>query len=140
MKTIDISGMGEHYESSCQKLLWTGIRYLTKIDNPFELFKGSHSINLKALKDTSMFGEPVKRGDSIQIQGVLVTPPSLKEMEEAMSKSVNGDWTGMQHQTVIGHLEKIAEHGYEWWLEQFKNKPDRYYEIDVNELLGEQNK
>lgn len=137
VKTIDISGMGGYYENTCQKLLWTGINYLSKFEDPEKLFKGSHKLNLKALENTSFFGEiPMKKGDTLQIHGVLVTPESLREMEEEMSKAVNGDWTGMQHETVIGHLKKIAEHGYEWWFNQFKDQPERTYEIDLNELLG----
>lgn len=136
VKTIEISGMGGHYEETCQKLLWTGIKYLSKVDNAKDLFRGSHGINLQALQDTSLFGEiPVKKGETIKFHGILETPESLKEMEEAMSKAVKGDWTGMQHQTVIGHLEKIAEHGYEWWLDQFKDEPKRIKEIDIDKLL-----
>lgn len=138
MKTIDISGMGGHYELTCQKLLWTGIKYLAKIDNQVDIFRGTHGINFKAIQDTSFFGEiPVKKGETIEIHGVLETPESLKEMEKEMSKAVDGDWTGMQHETVIGHLQKIAENGYDWWLEQFKDQPKRIYEIDVQKLLGE---
>ena len=137
-KTIEISGMGGYYEDTCQRLLWTGIIYLSKIDNPKDLFRGSHKLNFKVLEDTSFFGEiPVKKGEEIHIHGVLVTPPSLKEMEDAMSKAVKGDWTGMQHETVIGHLEKIAEHGYKWWLKQFKNEPHRIKDIDLKKLFGE---
>jgi len=141
MKTADISGMGGYYEESCQKLLWTGIKYLAKVDNAKDLFRGLHGLNFKALEDTSFFGEiPVKMGDTLQIHGVLITPDSLKEMEDLMSKAVNGDWTGMQHETVIGHLEKIAENGYDWWLNELgKDNPNRLYEIDVEKLLGEKN-
>lgn len=140
MKTVDISGagMGEHYERTCQKLLWAGIKYLSRVDNAKDLFKGTGKLNYKALEDTSFFGEiPLKKGDTLEISGILVTPPTLKEMENEMSKAVDGDWTGMQHETVIGHLQKIAEFGYEWWLNEFKDQPHRIYEIDVNELLGE---
>lgn len=137
--TADISGMSGVYEESCQKLLWTGIKYLSKIDNAFDLFKGSHGLNYKALGNTSLFGEiPMKKNDIVQIHGVLITPESLREMENEMSKAVNGDWSGMQHETVIGHLEKIAEHGLEWWLNDLgKDDPSRLYTIDLEELFGE---
>lgn len=139
VKTADISGMGGHYETTCQKLLWTGIKYLSKIDNAKDLFKGSHALNLKALEDTSFFGEiPAKKGDTIQLSGVLITPDSLREMEKEMSKAVDGDWTGSQHETIIGHLEKIAEHGFDWWLNELgKDDPGRIYSIDLEELFGE---
>lgn len=138
MKTVNLSGMGDHYEKTMQKLLWTGIRYLSKVDNAEDLFRGTHELNLKATHDTSFFGEiPVKKGDTVSLIGVLATPESLKELEELMSVAVNKDWTGMQHATVMGHLEQIAKHGYQWWIDQFKDEPHRIYEVDVEKLLGD---
>ena len=138
VKTIDLSGMGGHYELTMQRLLWTGIKYLSKIDNQDDIFKGTHGLNLKAIQNTSFFGEPVAKGDTVTLVGVLETPESLREMEKEMSKAVKGDWTGMQHQTVIGHLEQIAKHGYDWWIDQFKNEPKRITEIDLDKLFGDE--
>ncbi len=139
VKTIDITGfpLDEHYEITCQKLLWTGIKYLSKIDNQDDIFKGTHGLNFKAIQNTSFFGESVKKGDTIQLHGVLETPDSLKEMEKEMSKAVNGDWTGMQHEAVIEHLRRIAKHGYDWWIDQFKDQTNRIYEIDLDKLFGD---
>ena len=138
VQTADISGFprDEHYEQTCQRLLWTGIKYLSKIDDQ-DIFRGLQKMNLKALEDTSFFGEiPVKKGDTIQFVGVLSTPESLKEMENEMSKAVKGDWTGAQHETVIIHLEKISKHGLKWWIQELREtQDDRIYEIDLDELF-----
>lgn len=129
--------MGGHYELSCQRLLWTGIKYLAKIDNQDDIFKGTHGLNLKAIQDTSFFGEPVEKGDTVKIYGILETPESCREMEKEMSKAVKGDWTGAQHQAVMGHLQQIAKHGYDWWIGQFKDEPKRIYDVDLNKLFGD---
>ena len=34
VKTWDISGMGGGYENACQKMLWTGVKYMKTLKNP----------------------------------------------------------------------------------------------------------
>ena len=142
-KTVDISGFGRPgdkawgYEEACQKMLWTGIRYLSKLDVPLDIFKGTHDTKLKASKDTKLFGAvDVKAGDTIELIGILNTPDSCRELEKEMSDAVNSDVTGAMHQYVMGHLRYIAEHGVTGWLDSFKDDKDRTYEIDVDEMLG----
>lgn len=139
VETADLSGFPreEHYEISCQKLLWTGINYLSKVDNAKDLFHGISTMSLRAKRDNEdMAGIPLKKGDEVKLFGILTTPASLKEMEKEMGKAVNNDWTGAQHQVVILHLEKIAKHGLEWWIKELRETDEnRIYEIDLDNLL-----
>jgi hypothetical protein len=125
VKTWDISGFdrsekgGLHYENSCQKLLWTGVKYMQEIHEPQTFFSGMTS--------------------SPNIFGVLSTPERMKELEELMSKAVNGDWTGAQHQIVFGHLEYIGKHGYENWFNYMKeHRRDEQclkFDLEMMELI-----
>lgn len=116
VKTWDISGMGGHYEETCQKLFWTGVKYLQEIHDPKTFFKGMNSFK--------------------NIVGILITPERMKELEEQMSKAVDGDWTGAQHETVIGHLRFIAENGYQKWFAELEEvrKPEQCYDFDLDSM------
>jgi len=123
VKTWDISGFtktktsgGNHYENTCQKLLWTGIKYLHSIHDPKSFFAGTHSLK--------------------NVYGLTFTPERLKELENLMSKAVDGDWTGAQHQAVIGHLRFIAENGYKKWFAELKQdrKPEQCLEFDLDKM------
>ena len=123
VKTIDVSGFeqppqAKGYERVCQQALWLGIQYLAKCDRPQDI-----------LAKTSGFK---------YVYGICETPESAKELETIWSKwdkEVWHGWTGAQHQAVVGHLFQIAKHGLTWWLDQFKDEPNRIYEVDLEELL-----
>ena len=113
VKTVDISGMGLGYEKVCQRALWAGIQYLAKVDRPN-----------KILDKTQEFSN---------IYGIATTPDSAKELETIWEKMDMG-WTGAQHQAVVGHLRFIGENGIEKWLAEFKDQPERIYEIELDSL------
>jgi len=123
VKTVNLSGMPEDYERCCQQALWAGIDYLERIDNPAEIFKGTHGMQGKT-----------KDGDEIKFVGICFTPESMDDLEDIWT-SMKMDWTGAMHETVVGHLRFIAENGREKWLAEFKDKPERIYEIDKEALL-----
>jgi len=120
VKTV-LSGMPEDYERCCQQALWAGIDYLNRIDNPKEIFKGTHGMKGKT-----------KDGEEIEFVGICFTPESMNDLEDIWT-SMKMDWTGAMHEVVVGHLQFIAEHGTEKWLAEFKS--DRIYEIDKDDLL-----
>ena len=134
VKTVDISGFrghqinnknpfynkkftGNDYENTCQRALWAGIKYLSKVDHPDKILdKSSHFSN---------------------VYGLLFTPESAKELEKEWEK-MNLGWTGLQHECVIGHLQFIAKNGVKKWLDEFKNEKNRIFEIDLDDLkLGD---
>ena len=136
VKTWVLSGMPFGYEEGCQKMLWTGIKYLSKIDNAKDIFRGMHETILKANKDANLFGViPVKKGEIIDCYGILNTPESCMELESEMMKAVN-DCTGAMHQCVMGHLRFIAEHGLEKWHQELKDarKDDQPLQFDLDTM------
>lgn len=142
VETWEISGFGLNgYENACQKMLWTGIKYLSKLDCPLEIFKGTHETKLRATKDTKLFGAvEVKQGETINLVGILNTPESCRELEAEMMKSVDNDCTGAMHQYVMGHLKYIAEHGLQGWHKELQThrqdeKPIKF-NLEKMELVG----
>lgn len=125
VKTIDISGfekmgdkIGYGYEAVCQRALWEGIQYLAKVDRPEKILD--------------------KTGSFKNVYGICETPESAKELEDIWSKldkEVFHGWTGAQHQAVVGHLQFIAKNGINKWLDEFKDSPDRIFDIDLIELF-----
>lgn len=114
--------IGYGYEAVCQRALWEGIQYLAKCDKPEQI-----------LDKTSSFKN---------VYGICQTPESAKELEELWSKldkEVFKGWTGAQHQVVVGHLQYIAKNGIKKWLDEFKNEPDRIFEIDLDKLFKAKN-
>lgn len=126
-KTVDISGfekmgdkIGYGYEAVCQRALWEGIDYLSKCDRPEKILDKSSGFK--------------------NVYGILETPESAKELEAIWSKldkEVFKGWTGGQHQAVVGHLMFIAKNGVQKWLDEFKNEPERIFEIDLTELYAQ---
>lgn len=119
--------IGYGYEAVCQRALWEGIFYLAKIDNPKDIFKGTHGMKARD-----------KEGNTVNFVGICYTPDSAKELESIWSKldkEVFKGWTGAQHEVVVGHLKYIAENGYEKWLDEFKKEPERIFEIDLDKLF-----
>jgi 2'-5' RNA ligase len=111
--------IGYGYEVVCQRALWEGIQYLAKTDEPE-----------KILEKTASFKN---------VYGICETPESAKELEQIWSKldrEVFKGWTGAQHQAVVGHLQFISKNGVKKWLDEFKDTPDRYYEIDLSKLMS----
>ena len=120
--TWEISGFGGGYENACQRMLWTGIKYLSKIDNPEKLLQGTHGLQGKAAKDNIL---EIEEGTQIQFYGICYTPESFKECEAEMMKAVNNDCTGAMHQAVVGHLRFISKNGLQKWHEELKKaRPD----------------
>jgi len=115
METIDISGMGGGYERCCQLMLLRGMKFLEA--NPdfnwSESYKGSPSL-----------------------YGLLISESfEAKILDEVIVKDLGS--SGAQHQAVIGHLHYIAEHGYQGWIDYFRNElnqADRIYELDESQL------
>lgn len=117
VKTVDMTGFGKSsgYEAVCQKALWAGIQYLTKVDRPDKILD-------KTVEFTNIYG-------------ICETPESAKELEaiwSKMDKEVFQGWTGAQHQAVVGHLRFIAKNGLQGWLDEFKNEPNRIFEFDLD--------
>jgi len=133
VKTWDISGMGDGYEEACQKMLWTGIQYLSKIDNPERLLQGTHGMKAKAGKG-NMLG--IQEGETVEFYGICYTPESFKECEDAMMKAVNNDCTGAMYQCVVGHLKFIAKNGLQKWHEELKQgrKDEQALEFDLTTM------
>ena len=125
VKTIDISGFDSHgdelgygYEAVCQRALWEGIQYLAKVDRPDKILDKSSGFK--------------------NVYGIIETPESAKELEAIWSrldKEVFNGWTGAQHQAVVGHLMFISKNGVQKWLDEFKDQPDRIFEIDLDKLF-----
>ena len=126
VKTVDMSGfeemgdkIGYGYEAVCQRALWEGIKYLTKCDRPEDILKGTAGFK--------------------NVYGICETPESAKELETVWSKldkEVFHGWTGAQHQVVVGHLQYISKNGIEKWIAEFKNEPDRIFDIDLTKLMS----
>ena len=115
MKTVDISGMGGGYELCCQTMLLRGMAFLAQ--NPDFNFEGAYE---------------TYRG----IYGVCFSETEqAKSLDEVITK--NTDCTGAMHQAVIGNLMFIHKNGYQAWLNEFKDSPERIYEIDKETLEGE---
>lgn len=136
VKTWEISGMPDGYEEGCQKMLWTGIKYLSRIDNAEEIFKGMYEPVMKAKKDTKLFGViDVKAGETVELVGVLDTPESCRELESEMMKATPG-CSGAMHQFVMGHLRYIAEHGLQGWHKELKEarKDENPYDFDLDTM------
>lgn len=111
--------IGYGYEAVCQRALWEGILYFSKIDNPD-----------KILDKTLEFKH---------IYGIAETPESAKELETIWSKldkKVFHGWSGAQHQAVVGHLRFIGKNGIDKWLKEFEKTPDRIFEINLEKLLN----
>lgn len=122
VKTVDMSGFDEDkfagYEAVCQRALWEGIKYLAKVDRPDKILD-------KTLEFKHIFG-------------IAETPESAKELETIWSKldkEVFKGWTGAQHHVVVGHLRFIGKNGLQKWLDEFKDEPDRIFEMDLDKLL-----
>jgi hypothetical protein len=112
MKTVDISGMGGGYELCCQTMLLRGIAFLAQnpdftFDKAYSGFKGVYGLCMSKNENAKTLDEVITKGT---------------------------DCTGAMHQAVIGHLSYIHKNGYEKWLSNFEDEPDRIYEIDVETL------
>lgn len=128
--------MPHGYEDACQKMLWTGIKYLSRIDNAIEIFRGTHETIMKAKQDTKLFGMiDVKAGDTVNFVGILDTPESCRELESEMMREVK-DCSGAMHQFVMQHLRYIAEHGLQGWHKELKKsrKGEEPYDFDLDTM------
>ncbi len=116
VKTWDISGTGGGYEEACQKMLWTGIKYLSKVDQPEQILKG--------------------RSEYKHIYGIVELPESFDECKEEMYKAVNNDCTGAMMQAVTGHLKFIATNGFKKWHEELKTgrKDEQALDFDLDSM------
>ena len=119
VETIDISGFVKPpravgYEGVCQKMLWTGIMYLSKVDTPEEILKGM--IEYK------------------NVYGICVLPESAKELEDAVMKAVP-DCSGAQHQAVMSHLRRIAKTGLKKFIDEAKKRKHNVYKIDLESVM-----
>jgi hypothetical protein len=127
VKTVDLSGFEKPpkavgYEGACQKMLWSGIKYLSKTDTPEELFKGMNVID----------------NERISVFGICTLGENAKELEKAVTSSIDG-CSGAQHHAVMGHLKLIAQKGVLGWLNEFKDT-DRIFEIDLDSLMTKDTK
>jgi len=107
-ETVSVSGFGSGYERACQLMLRAGIKFLDENEFHFDYktIKGVYGI---CFSDT----------------------PWSKELDKILLDAVGGDCTGAMHQCVIGHLQQIKEHGYDWWL---NNSPEERRFTYPNEL------
>jgi len=123
VKTWEISGFPRGYEEGCQKMLWTGIKYLAKYDQPSDLLKGTASFE--------------------NVFGLIDTPESFKECKELMLK-VNEGCSGAQYHGTVNHLMYIAKHGLKKWHEELtKSRPnDKPFDFDLDSMtiVGEYTK
>jgi len=92
-ETISLSGFGSGYERVCQMMLRAGIKFLDENEFHFDYqtIKGVYGV-------------------------CFSDAPWSKKLDEVLLAAADGDCTGAMHQCVIGHLQKIKEHGYVWWL------------------------
>lgn len=107
MKTIDISGMGGGYENECQKMLQAGIEFLAK--EPGEI-KFKQYKNVIGIIDTS------EDDRTARLEGYIA--------------KASGDCTGAMVHAVIQHLWFISKNGYDKWLSEFSDSPDRFFQWD----------
>lgn len=114
MKTIDISGMGEGYEATCQSMLIAGIQWLNK--HPDFTSEG-----YKTYKN---------------VTGIMLPPETqlAKELDDVLLKASQNDMTCAQHQAVISHLAYIKAHGYEQWLKDAEGNGREVIEVDEGEI------
>jgi len=98
--TWDISGMGGGYELGCQKMLWAGLKFLSKDGHPTKILD--------------------ERQEYQNIYGMCKLPDSFKECEEVMMDAVERDCTGAMMQCVTGHIEFIAKNGMDKWHEELR--------------------
>jgi len=95
-ETISLSGFGSGYERVCQLMLRAGIKHLDENEFHFDY--------------TTIKG----------VYGICFSDaPWSKELDKVLLAAAGGDCTGAMHQCVIGHLQQIKEHGYDWWLNHF---------------------
>ena len=107
-ETISVSGFGGDYERACQLMIQAGVKFLD--ENEFHF-------------------------DYQTISGVyglcFSDAPWSKDLEKVLLEAVDGDCTGAMHQCVIGHLQKIKEHGYEWWVNHFPEERRYMYPSEL---------
>ena len=112
IKTVDISGMGDSYESTIQKMLTAGLKFLS--DKP--------SFDWAGYKQYQ------------NITGICTAENAdAKALDKALLAASGGDCTGAMHQYTVNHLHYIATHSYSMWLEEIskhRNDPGDIYELD----------
>lgn len=114
VKTYGISGFPRSYEEGCQKMLWTGIKYLAKYDQPSDLLKG-----------TARFEN---------VFGLIDTPEAFAECKKLMLE-VNEGCSGAQYHGVINHLQYIAKHGLSKWRSELeKSRPEGSFDFDLESM------
>lgn len=106
MRTVDISGMGDSYEATCQKMLLNGMRWLK--EHPQFNFEAAY----RGLKD---------------VYGICIPE---KEEAKALDRAVcdGMDATGAMHEAVISHLAYIHSHTYDGWLAAAEKQGCTIYE------------
>jgi len=116
------------YENDCQKMLWTGIQYLSKVDQPEKLLQGTHGISAVAGKN-NMLG--LEEGTPVVFYGICFTPESFKECSDLIHKVAPG-CTGAMYQAVVGHLRFIAKNGLQKWHEELKAYREKEQPLDFD--------
>ena len=113
VETYDLTGMGGGYENACQKMLWTGVKYMEE------------KRNTKILDG---------RKESNNIYGIVHLPQTFDECRKEMLKAVDNDCTGVMMRCVTGHLHYIAKNGLEKWQSEMKPHRDRTVKFDLNDM------
>lgn len=97
INSFSFSGFGGSYEDTCQKMVWQGVKFL--VENPdlvpeFKTFR-------------NVYGLAIPQNEA------------GKQLEIAIVKG-HDDCTGAMFQCAVGHIQYIAENGYDKWYAEMK--------------------
>lgn len=99
-KTVDVSGMGGGYESTCQAMIKAGIDWQRE----------NGALTKEEFADENN--------------------PRTKAFEKALIKAADDDCTGAMYYTAKNHAFQRFTKGDDWYFRQFSDEPDRIYYWD----------
>jgi hypothetical protein len=115
IKTWDITGFGNSYEATCQKMLWNAVRFLRS---------GNKEISTKSF--ANVYGVVINEGKD------------GKAFDEAMMEGIE-DATGAMHQCATAHATYIQNNGYAKWFDELEkartNEMPYDFEYDKDFIL-----
>ena len=103
IKTFDLTGFGGGYESTCQRMVWNGVRFL--VANKMELAPVYKEYQ-------NVYGLAISEGQDAE------------DLDKAIMAGIKGA-TGAMHQCAVGHIRHIAKNGYAKWFEMMKEAREK---------------